>query len=142
MARRPKAKSVRRPAPEPVHVAPNASLIARARYTGSKEHKAERWWDGLPGAFVPPGGEASRPKKQNTSICPLVTSAERDQATGWVRAALAAGQFRFYEGDAEFPKTIWHQANGRTWFGFCVNMTAGWYKGWPIDEEERRAKFD
>lgn len=143
MARkRAKAKRVRRPAPEPIRPPLPPALIAQAAYVGSKEHKAQGWWGGLPGAFVGPDGTATRPKKQDTTICPLLTVSDRDRATEWVREALAAGQYRFYEGDDLFPKAIWHRVDGQTWFGLCVNTTAGWYKGWPISEEERRAKFD
>ena len=32
-------------------------------------------------------------------------------------------------------------ADGQTWIGYCVNRTTGDYKGWPIDDGERRAIF-
>lgn len=28
------------------------------------------------------------------------------------------------------------------WCGLCLNPAAGEYKGWPIEEDERRAVFD
>jgi hypothetical protein len=90
---------------------PRSALIAvasRARYVGSPEHKIERWWGGLPGVRVGSDGEARRPKKQKTSICGLVTEADRDRATGWVRAAIMARQYQFVEGDQDFPKHIWY----------------------------------
>jgi hypothetical protein len=60
-----------------------------------------------------------------------------------VRLALAAGQFRFYEGDGTYPKHLWyHDEAGRYWFGFAVNQAQGTYKGWPISEQEKREKFD
>ncbi len=77
-----------------------------------------------------------------TTICPLTSEADRERATGWVRAALMAGQARFYEGDKDFPKHIWYQdETGQLWFGFCVNSVQGQYKGWPIEEDERVAIF-
>ena len=53
-----------------------------------------------------------------------------------------AGQYGFVEADRDFPKRVWFEARGRVWCGLCVNPTAGDYKGWPIDEDERRAIFD
>jgi len=101
-----------------------------------------RWWGGLPGARVDKKGRAVRPKKQLTSICDPVSEAERDQATGWIRAALAGGRYRFYDGDQVYPKHVWYKDEaGRYWFGFCVNGVAGAYKGWPIDEAEKLEVF-
>jgi hypothetical protein len=38
---------------------------------------------------------------------------------------------------------MWYQdGDGQYWFGFAVNQLLGSYKGWPIDEEEKRATFD
>ena len=86
---------------------------------------------------------ARRPKKQNTTICPRTTEAERDEASAWVRTALKAGQVRFFEGDKTYPKHIWYKDSvGQFWFGYAVNQIAGTYKGWPIDEAEKREKFD
>ena len=119
-----------------------ADEVRVARYVGSKEHKAKAWWDGLPGARIGKDGTASRPKKQRTSICRLVTAADRDRASGWVRHALEKGQCRYYEGDKRYPKHIWYEdSEGQFWFGFLVNATAGTYKGWPIDESEKRETF-
>ena len=136
-----KGGKLKRPALLPDRPPLTVAEIGRARYVGSAEHKAVRWWNGLPGAFVGDEGEATRPGKQDTTICPLHTDADRDQATGWVRAALAAGRYKFATGDDLYPKWIWHQVDGQVWFGFCTNMGAGEYKGWPVSEEERRAKF-
>jgi len=83
--------------------------IAAARYEGSPEHKSVRWWGGLPGASVGPDGQASRPKKQKTTICPLTARAEQETATLWVREALRQRRFRFYEADQVYPNHVWHQ---------------------------------
>ena len=67
------------------------------------------WWGGLPGAYVGSSGKATRPKKQDTTICPLTTATDRDVATEWVREALTTGQMRWYEGDQDFPNHIWYK---------------------------------
>jgi hypothetical protein len=116
--------------------------VKAAAYVGSKEHKVAAWWDGLPGAYVDRNGKAKRPKKQQTTICPLVTIADRAKASCWVRDALGNNQFLHFEGDKTYPKHIWYKdINGQHWFGFCINSIAGTYKGWPIDESEKRETF-
>lgn len=106
-----------------------------ASYLGSKEHKAVRWWGGLPGARVNKDGIAKRPKKQLTTLCHLVTDNDRAKATCWVKEALGQGQFEFFEGDKVYPKHLWHKdKTGQMWFGFCINSILGKYKGWPIEE--------
>lgn len=114
-----------RPAQIPPRAPPSDTTIDRAAYVGSAEHKAHRWWDGLPEARVDASGKAHRPKKQKTTICPLVDEEERNKATEWVKSALRARQYRFLEADKDFPKHIWYYADNRTWFGFCVNGVAG-----------------
>ena len=117
-------------------------LAARARYIGSAEHKDKAWWGGLPKAKQLPGGKVGRRRKQKTTLCPLTSSDDKRRATQWVRSAIASGQYRFYEGDQDFPKKIWHRADGRIWYGLCVNQGQGEYKGWPIEEQEWHAVFD
>lgn len=134
MAKRPKQLPPRPPL--------TPAQIERATYVGSPEHKDRRWWGGLPAAHVGPDGKATRPKKQDTTVCPLTTKAQRDMATGWVRDALTFGQLRWYEGCGDFPKHIWYEdQDGQAWFGFCVNANQGQYKGWPITKDERRGVF-
>ncbi len=118
--------------------------ISKACYVGSSEHKTTRWWGGLPGAYVNSDGIATRPKKQQKSICPLTTEAQRQQATHWVQAALCASQMKYREGDKVFPAHIWYcdQGTGQLWRGRCINSISGEYKGWPIDEDERIEVFD
>lgn len=129
MPRKPKQLPERKPLTD--------EQINAACYVGSPEHKEYAWWGGLPSAYVPPDGEASRPGKQQTTICPLTAESDRTKATGWVRAALRAGNVRFFEADQTFPKKIWYRdQDGQYWFGFCLNTAAGEYKGWPVDEEE------
>ena len=75
------------------------ALAVRARYQGSSEHKAEKWWGGLPRARQLPGGRIGRRRKQVTTLCPLTTEEDRDRATAWVRQAIINGQYKFYEAD-------------------------------------------
>ncbi len=116
--------------------------IAAASYAGSAEHKATRWWGGLSKAHVGADGTATRPGKQLTTLCRLTGEADRHRATAWVRSALALEQFRHYDGDKLYPRHIWHKDDvGQYWFGFCINGIAGSYKGWPIEETEKREIF-
>jgi hypothetical protein len=132
----------RRPSQIPARPPLGPELIRNACYVGGPEHKRHRRWGGLPAAYVDDEGAASRWGKQLTTICPLTEDGDRVAATAWVQAALTARQLRFYEGDKDFPKHIWYQdETGRLWFGFCVNSVLGQYKGWPINEDERRAVF-
>lgn len=89
-----------------------------------------------------PGGRVGRRDKQTTTVCPLTTEEDRIRATGWLRQAIESGQYRFREADKEFPYKVWYEVEGRIWFGFCINSVLGEYKGWPIDEDERREIFD
>lgn len=116
-------------------------LAGRATYEGSGEHKDRRWWGGLPQAKQLPGGRVGRRNKQHTTVCPLTADKDRRRATGWVRRAIIAGQYRFVQSDKRFPRNVWFEADGVIWFGFCLNSEAGQYKGWPISEEERDEIF-
>jgi hypothetical protein len=117
--------------------------ILAASYVGSPEHKARRWWGGFPGARLRKDGSARRPKKQQTTICPLVEEADKERATGWVRTALRTGQVLYLEGDQDYPARIWYRdrETGGLWIGYCTNQGLGQYKGWPIGEDERIAVF-
>ena len=128
-----------RPRQTPPRPALTEDEIAAAFYVGSGEHKVSRWWGGLPLAHIGPDGTASRPGRQDTTICRLTTEDERKRTTCWIRIALAGRHYRFYDGD---PKHIWHRDDtGSYWFGFCINGIAGAYKGWPVEETEKRAVF-
>lgn len=133
----------RRPRQIPTRIPLSAEQIASATYVGSDEHKDRRWWGGLGGAYVGRSGVATRPKKLNTSICPMTTATDRETATCWVRCALRSGQLIYLEGDKDFPSRIWYRdpATAQSWSGYCVNGILGQYKGWPIEEDERRAVF-
>jgi hypothetical protein len=132
-----------RPPQVPPRAALTAAEIDAAHYVGSPEHKVTRWWGGLPGAFIGRDGVAHRPGRQLTTPCLRTIEEQRDEASDWVRRALRAGQCRFDEGDGTYPKPLWYRDDhGQYWFGFAVNQSQGTYKGWPIDEEEKRATFD
>ena len=135
-------RPAQRPVRAPLSIAARRALAARARYVGSPEHKLGAWWGGLPKARRLHGGKVGRPGKQTTTVCPLTANEDRTEATEWLRRAIVAGQYRFVEADQDFPKRVWFKARGRIWCGFCFNPAAGEYKGWPIDEDERRAIFD
>jgi hypothetical protein len=117
------------------------ALAARATYLGSSEHKVGRWWGGLSNVRFKDDGTPTRPKKQKTTICPLASESDRDQATIWIRCAIENGQYKFAEGDKDFPQLVWHKVDGQSWFGRCINSAAGHYKGWPVDEGEIDAYF-
>ena len=61
-------------------VAEREAVAARARYSGSAEHKVRRWWGGLPEARQLPGGRVGRRNKQTTTVCPLTAAQDRDRA--------------------------------------------------------------
>lgn len=131
-----------RPNQLPARAPLTAEDVELASYVGSKEHKAKRWWGGLPGAKLSRNGVAKRPKKELTTICHLVRPEDQTVATCWIRRALQLGRFNYFEGDKTYPKHVWFCDDaGQYWFGFCINSIAGTYKGWPIDEEEKIANF-
>lgn len=100
-----------------------------------------RWWGGLPKGRQLPGNRVGRRKKNNTTICPLVTKDDREKATGWVRQAIAKGNCQFTQAEKRYPKKIWIEAGGVIWTGLCTNSELGHYKGWPSNKEERDAIF-
>lgn len=136
----PKRPPQKQPRPD-LSLADRRALAGRATYAGSPEHKDERWWGGLPMARQLPGGKVGRRRKRTTTLCPLTTEEERLQAVGWVRSAIANGQYRFFESDQDFPKKIWHRAAGKIWYGLICNPGKGEYKGWPIEDAEWREVF-
>lgn len=117
-------------------------LADRAVYAGSPEHKKSGWWGGLPEARDLGDGRIGRSDKEQTTECPLKSLKDKARATTWVREAIKAGQYKYFEGNNEgFPNRVWYLADGRIWIGWCINRTSGEYKGWPIDEGERIAVF-
>lgn len=108
-----------------------------ACYEGSEEHKLQRWWGGLPAARHRRDGTVQRTKKQQTTICGLVTEEERDRATTWVQKALRLGNFKHVEGRSTFPKRIYYKDDdNKCWEGRVINPQQGSYKGWPVSQRE------
>lgn len=136
---------MKRPEQRPVRVLSKderIELASRAVYIGSPEHKGTKWWGGLPAARDLGDGRIGRPNREVTTKCPLTSAKDRDLATTWVQEAIKAGQYRYFEGaDVGFPNRVWYEANCTIWIGWCINRTAGEYKGWPIDEDERNDVF-
>jgi hypothetical protein len=133
----------KKPNQVPVRPPLTVDQVKSASYVGSAEHKVQRFWGGLPQARVGPGGQATRPKKQDTTICPMTSEADPVEATNWVQNALTSKQYRYFEGDKDFPARIWYRdlTTGKLWMGFCVNGILGHYKGWPIEEDDLIAVF-
>jgi hypothetical protein len=133
----------KKPSQVPARPPLTLAQINSASYIGSAEHKARRFWGGLPQAWVGPSGQATRPKKQDTTICPLTSEADQIEATNWVQRALTQGQYRYLEADKDFPARIWYRepTTGNLWMGFCMNGILGHYKGWPMEEDEFVAVF-
>jgi hypothetical protein len=105
----------RRPGQLPPRTPVTPLQVGIATYVGSAEHKQRRWWGGLPAAYVGPDCVATRPKKQTTTIFPLVSEADHGISTKWVREALSLGQFRYYEADQGCPNHIWYRdENGQS----------------------------
>ena len=133
-------------------------LAAKAKYTGSPEHKRTVWWGGLPEARVLGDRRIGRSNTQQTTECDLTSAKDKVRATTWVREAIKAGQCKYFEGNKTgfpnrvwpnrvwpnrvwpnrvWPNRVWYEADGRIWIGWCINRASGEYKGWPIDEDER-----
>lgn len=134
-------RPAQRPSNPELTATQRVQLANAACYKGSGEHKTEGWWGGLPRGRQLPGGRVGRRGRQKTTICPLTTKADRERATDWIRRAIIAGQYRFFQADKRFPKKLWFEADGTIWCGFCLNSEAGQYKGWPISTEERDEIF-
>lgn len=115
------------------------ALAERCEYVGSTEHKDQRSWLGLP--------RPRRRPRDVATIRPLVTERDRAQATNWVRSAIVQGNFDRTGWRNGFPRKIWYRhSDGQVWYGSLTNQGAGTspvgqYKGWPLDEDERRAIF-
>jgi hypothetical protein len=134
--------AIRRPKVRP-HTIPGDldELASRCEYLGSRVHKDQRSWLGLPTPRQSPD------PSEVATICPLISEEERRQATEWIRTAIRRGQFSRTDWRNGFPRRIWHRDNsGKYWYGVLTNSGAGQnpraqYKGWPISEEEKNEIF-
>jgi len=112
-----------------------ATLAARADYKGSVEHKDVRTWLGYPQPRRRGRHEEPTDRRQNATICPLATNADREMAAAWLRNAIRCGQFDRSVWDGEFPRYVWYKdEKGQYWLGRCMQRGSGGYKGWPIQE--------
>ncbi|MBF0335318.1 MAG: hypothetical protein HQL40_17005 [Alphaproteobacteria bacterium] len=92
------------------------------------------------------GKDRSVDTRQNATICPLTTNAERTRATDWVRKAIESAQSKGPWNNG-FPRYIWFRDDdGQYWIGRVMapqqgNPPRAAYKGWPVSEAEWRQKF-
>lgn len=53
----------------------------------------------------------------------------------WLRAAIRAGAVGTpWEG--EYPRYVWYRDGDLLYEGRLVNREAGWYKGYPLNDDE------
>lgn len=98
-------------------------LAARVRYVGSPEHKDTPSFAGPP---------SPRP---DASICPRELKDDAELITRWLRAAIRAGSTGA-QWNGDFPRYVWHKENDTVFEGRLTNSEAGWYKGYPLDNDE------
>jgi len=117
--KRPQVRAIGSPPPNM-----NLALVAnRARYIGSPEHKDAPSFAGQP-----------RPRA-NASICDRSLAQNQAQITRWLRRAIRRGQVSgFWEG--EFPRYVWYRNDDIVYEGRLVNREAGWYKGFPLEQDQ------
>jgi hypothetical protein len=98
------------------------AIALHSSYVGSSEHKS------FPSFAGPPRLRA------DASKCDPAL-ADRDELTGWLRAAIIAGAVGTpWEGD--FPKYVWCRRGDRVYEGRLVNRELGQYKGYPLEPDE------
>ena len=99
-----------------------AVLARLASYGGSPEHK-----DSLSPAGPPR-------LRSDATACPRDLK-DVDQLTGWLRAAIAAGQIGApWEGD--FPRYAWFRNDRGCFEARLTNRVSGQYKGYPLKPDE------
>lgn len=98
------------------------ALASRVSYVGSAEHKTVTSFAGPP-----------RPRSDATKCDPKLQ--DRDQITGWLRAAVMRGRLGGpIEGD--FPRYVWDRVEGVPYEARLVNRTQGTYKGYSLTEDQ------
>ncbi len=98
-------------------------IAQRARYIGSPEHKT-----------YPFGGRAPRPRP-DASLCEKAFAGREHEVSEWLRRAIREGRIG-EPWDGDFPRYVWHRAEGVCYEARLVNAGLGEYKGWPLDEAE------
>lgn len=93
-----------------------------ARYVGSVEHKTYKSFAGEPKL------------RSDATPCPTHLN-DPEELTEWLRAALRAGHVGepFLEG---CPRYVWVQQDDQWFEGMLTNQTQGWYKGYPITDDQ------
>lgn len=98
-------------------------VAQRASYVGSPEHKDIPSFAGHP-----------RPRT-DASICPRQLADDKELVIEWLRTAIRRGAVSgYWEGD--FPRYVWFKRGDQVYEGRLVNREAGWYKGYPLNQDE------
>ncbi|MBN2192118.1 MAG: hypothetical protein JW751_04820 [Polyangiaceae bacterium] len=105
-------------APSPDH------LAERVRYVGSGEHKDRP---------VHPTYDLEPCLRSDASRCDPTIS--REEAEGALRDAVRR-QWVSREFVGDFPAYVWGWCRGQPHAARLINATQGWYKAWPIGEDE------
>ena len=120
-----RAPGRRRPRRREIHVPPDVDLpdiAGRATYVGSPEHKDAPSFAGQPRL------------RADASCCPR-DIVDAESVTEWLHSALLLGATGApWEGD--FPRYVWYKQDEIVFEGRLVNRTQGWYKGYPLGNNE------
>ena len=121
-----RAPQRRRPRRREIYVDPNADLTdlaGRATYVGSPEHKDVPSFAGQPRL------------RADASCCPSDIVNDLESVSKWLHSALLLGATGApWEGG--FPRYVWHKEGSIVFEGRLVNRTQGWYKGYPLSNNE------
>jgi len=110
----------------PLNLAPGEadSLVSRARYVGSPEHKRGPSFAGV-----------LRHPQSDNSICDPSLASQQQRLTQWLQEAIRHG-LTGAPAENGWPRHLWHR-DGEQWYeGRLTNQGLGEYKGWPVDEAE------
>lgn len=100
-----------------------ADLAHRATYVGSSEHKDIASFAGPPKL------------RADASCCPRELYDKQDLICQWVRCAILLGAVSG-PWESGFPRYIWYMDGEIVYEGRLVNRGSGWYKGYPLDQDE------
>lgn len=97
-------------------------IVSRVTYVGSGEHKT------FPSFAGPP-----HPRADASKCDPRL--ADQDELTCWLQQAIREGRTGG-QWDGDFPRYIWHRAEGVPYEARLVNRELGQYKGYPLAQDE------
>ncbi len=97
-------------------------IVSRVTYVGSGEHKT------FPSFAGPP-----HPRADASKCDPRL--ADQDELTCWLQQAIREGRTGG-QWDGDFPRYIWHRAEGVPYEARLVNRKLGQYKGYPLAQDE------